>query len=151
MSVLAKKRNESKALYVTKADEVYIETIRFLTRLSNRYSRLIAEPIAALAGEVVDNAEKANSIFPAGKMKKEKREGYLTEALASLHALDVRLSHAYTIMMWNPQGCFADTNISQKNNTDAVIRLDRMAEKLGALIDEEDRLIKAIIESDKSR
>lgn len=151
MSVLASKRTESKALFVSKANEVYVETIRFLTRLSNRYSRILAEPIATLAGEVVDNAEKANSIFPAGKMKKEKREGYLVEALASLNALDVRLSHAYTVMMWNPQGCFADTNISQKNNTDAVIRLDRMAEKLGGLIDEESRLLKAIIERDKSR
>lgn len=70
MSVLANKRTTSKAQYVNKASEIYVETIKFLTRLSARYSRLIAEPIAKLAGEVLDECEKANSIYPADEGKK---------------------------------------------------------------------------------
>ena len=64
MSVLKSKRTESKAEYVNVANAIYIETINFLTRISARYSRLIAEPVAKLAGEVIDHAEKANSIYP---------------------------------------------------------------------------------------
>ena len=59
MSVLKSKRTESKAEYVNVANAIYIETINFLTRISARYSRLIAEPVAKLAGEVIDHAEKA--------------------------------------------------------------------------------------------
>lgn len=47
------------------ANAIYIETINFLTRISARYSRLIAEPVAKLAGEVIDHAEKANGIYPS--------------------------------------------------------------------------------------
>ena len=53
MSVLKSKRTESKAEYVNVANAIYIETINFLTRISARYSRLIAEPVAKLAGEVM--------------------------------------------------------------------------------------------------
>ena len=58
MSVLKQKRTTSKAEFINTANQIYIETINFLTRLSARYSRLIAEPVAKLAGEVIDHAEK---------------------------------------------------------------------------------------------
>ena len=64
MSVLAQKRTVSKAEFINVANQIYVETMNFLTRLSARYSRLIAEPVAKLAGEVKDHSEKANSIFP---------------------------------------------------------------------------------------
>lgn len=60
MSVLKQKRTTSKAEFINTANQIYVETINFLTRLSARYSRLIAEPIAKLAGEIIDHAEKAN-------------------------------------------------------------------------------------------
>ena len=46
MSVLAQKRTVSKAEFVNTANQIYIETLNFLTRLSARYSRLVAEPVA---------------------------------------------------------------------------------------------------------
>lgn len=98
MSVLANKRTVSKAQYVNKASEIYVETIKFLTRLSARYSRLIAEPIAKLAGEVLDECEKANSIYPPDEGKKKLRETHLLEARASLRALDVRLGHCLSLI-----------------------------------------------------
>ena len=70
MSVLKQKRTTSKAEFINTANQIYIETINFLTRLSARYSRLIAEPVAKLAGEVIDHAEK-----PSGK--KENRPGVM--------------------------------------------------------------------------
>ena len=54
MSVLAQKRTVSKAEFINVANQIYVETMNFLTRLSARYSRLIAEPVAKLAGEVKD-------------------------------------------------------------------------------------------------
>ena len=59
MSVLKQKRTTSKAEFINTAYQIYVETLNFLTRLSARYSRLIAEPTAKLAGEIIDHAEKA--------------------------------------------------------------------------------------------
>lgn len=84
MSVLKSKRTESKAEYVNVANAIYIETINFLTRISARYSRLIAEPVAKLAGEVIDHAEKANSIYPSDDQRRQLRKAHL---LISIHAL----------------------------------------------------------------
>ena len=106
MSVLKSKRSTSKAEYVNLANEISVETVAFLTRLSARYARLLAEPVAALAGEVIDQTEKANSIFPKGEPNMGLRKGHLLEARAALMALDVRLGHCYTILALNPQGCF---------------------------------------------
>lgn len=80
MSVLKSKRTESKAEYVNVANAIYIETINFLTRISARYSRLIAEPVAKLAGEVIDHAEKANSIYPSDDQRRQLRKAHLLEA-----------------------------------------------------------------------
>lgn len=94
MSVLKEKRTVSKAEYVNTANQIYVETVGFLTRLSARYSRLIAEGTAQLAGEVMDHTEKANKIYPSDEQRKAQRKAHLLEALASLSALDVRLTHA---------------------------------------------------------
>lgn len=55
MSVLKSKRSTSKAEYVNLANEIYTETVAFLTRLSARYARLLAEPVAALATKKLDD------------------------------------------------------------------------------------------------
>ena len=106
MSVLKQKRTTSKAEFINTANQIYVETINFLTRLSARYSRLIAEPIAKLAGEIIDHAEKANSIFPSDQQRVSLRKAHLLEARASLMALDVRLTHVYLILNQNPEGAF---------------------------------------------
>ena len=91
MSVLKAKRTVSKAEFVNTANQIYVETLNFLTRMSARYARLLAEPVAKLAGEVVDHCEKANSIFPSDEQRINLRKAHLLEARASLKALDVRL------------------------------------------------------------
>lgn len=147
MSVLKEKRTVSKAEYVNTANQIYVETVGFLTRLSARYSRLIAEGTAQLAGEVMDHTEKANKIYPSDEQRKAKRKAHLLEALASLSALDVRLTHAYLVMYQNPQGCFT----APSGTKEAMDKLDRMAQSLGELIDREDTLLRNILESDRKR
>lgn len=142
MSVLKEKRAVSKAEFVNTANEVYSETVSFLTRLSARYSRLLAEPTAALAGEVLDHSEKANSIYPSDLQRIKLRKAHLIEARASLMALDVRLSHCYQIMMKNPEGAFTTSAGKQLPAGKAEDKLDKMAQHLGELIDKENELLK---------
>lgn len=131
MSVLKEKRTVSKAEYVNTANQIYVETVGFLTRLSARYSRLIAEGTAQLAGEVMDHTEKANKIYPSDEQRKAQRKAHLLEALASLSALDVRLTHAYLVMYQNPQGCFTAPSGKTVPPKEAMDKLDRMAQSPG--------------------
>ena len=140
MSVLKEKRTVSKAEYVNTANQIYVETVGFLTRLSARYSRLIAEGTAQLAGEVMDHTEKANKIYPSDEQRKAQRKAHLLEALASLSAL-----------YQNPQGCFTAPSGKTVPPKEAMDKLDRMAQSLGELIDREDTLLRNILESDRKR
>lgn len=141
MSVLKAHRSESKAEYINVANKIYIQTINFLSRLSSRYSRLVASEVSSLASEVLDHTEKANSIYPSDAMRKELRKTHLLEARASLMALDVHLSHCYELMMTNPSGCF----------TTGSGNLEHMAQELGELIDRENGLLTNVLKSDKGR
>lgn len=147
MSVLKQKRTTSKAEFVNTANQIYVETLNFLTRLSARYSRIVAEPVAVLAGEVIDYAEKANSIFPSDAQRVELRKAHLLEARASLMALDVRLTHCYTLMSQNPEGCFTTAKGKTVGPSEAAEKLDKMAQSLGELIDQENELLKGQIKS----
>lgn len=147
MSVLKAKRTTSKAEFVNTANKIYVETLNFLTRMSARYSRLLAEPVAKLAGEIVDHAEKANSIFPSDMQRIDLRKAHLLEARASLRALDVRLTHCYLVMMQNPEGCFTTNKGKAVPSKEATEKLDRMAASLGEIIDAEDELLKGNLKS----
>lgn len=151
MSVLKCKRTESKAQFVTTANKIYTETLHFIVRMSGRYRALIGTPIMQLASEVVNHAEKANSIFPSDDMRKQLRATHLLEAGASLMALDVQMAHVYSIIMQNPQGCFEKTNGDSLPPDRAKDKLNKMAESLGCLIDEENALLTNVLKSDKSR
>lgn len=151
MSVLKQKRITSKAEFVNTANQIYIETLNFLTRLSARYSRLVAEPTAKLAGEVKDFCEKANSIFPSDVQRVNLRTAHLLEARASLMALDSRLTDCYLIMNQNPEGCFTTSKGKAVPASEAMEKLDRMAQSLGDLIDRENELLKGQIKSTGQR
>ena len=142
MSVLKARRSESRAEYINAANKIYVQTINFLSRLSSRYSRLVADDVAGLASEVLDNAEMA---------RKELREKHLLEARAALMALDVHLSHCYELMMTNPAGCFTTGSGKTVSATDAKRKLDHMAQELGELIDYENKLLTSVLKSDKDR
>ena len=144
MSVLKQKRTTSKAEFINTANQIYVETLNFLTRLSARYSRLIAEPVAKLAGEIIDHAEKANSIFPSDNQRIEMRKAHLLEARASL---DVRLTHVYLILNQNPEGAFTTSKGNPVKSQDAMEKLDKMAQNLGELIDKENELLKGAIKN----
>lgn len=142
MSVLASMRTTSKAEFVNAASSIDDETIAFLTRLSARYSRLLAAPTAELSGELLDYAEKANATFPSDAQRIALRTEYLLKARAALRALDVRLGKCRRIMTKNPQGCFTDGKGNKVPPDEALELLDKMSDSLGTLIDREDELLK---------
>ena len=144
MSVLKAHRSESRAEYVNTANKIYVQTINFLSRLSSRYSRLVAESVAELASEVVDNAEKANSIYPSDETRKELRKQHLLESRAALMALDVHLAHCYDLMMLNPAGCFTKSNGDNVGSSDAKKKLEHMSQELGELIDAENTMLGSV-------
>ena len=147
MSVLKDKRTVSKADFINVAHQIFVETMAFLTRLSARYSRLLAEPTAKLAGEVLDEAEKANSIYPSDEQRIRLRKAHLLEARASLMALDVRLTLCYDVMSQNPEGAFTTGKGKSVSASDATAKLDKMAQSLGDLIDRENELLKGAVKS----
>jgi len=151
MSVLKAHRSESKAEFVNTANKIYVETINFLSRLSARFSRLMANDVSHLASEVLVNAEKANSIFPSDHTRKELRKQHLLESRSALMALDVELSHCYDIMMLNPEGCFTTSNGNPVKPARAKEILENMAQSLGELIDSENGLLTNTLKSDKDR
>ena len=151
MSVLKAKRSESKAEYINTADIIYVQTIGFLSRLSARYSRLVASNIAKLASEMLSHCEMANNIFPSDEERKKQRKYHLLEARALLMALDVHLGHCYQIMMTNPSGCFMTSSGNKVDSSSAKRKLDYMAQNIGELIDKENSLLNKVLKSDRSR
>lgn len=151
MSVLKAKRSESKMEFVNSANKIYIQTVGFVSRMSARYARLLADQTVQLASEVLDHAEKANSIFPSDDVRRELRERHLLEARASLMALDVHLHHCYEILMTNPSGCFTGESGKGMDAGRAKHRLENMAQELGELIDLENGLLTSILKSDQKR
>ena len=110
-------------------------------------ARMLQEPVAKLSGEVLDHAEKANSIFPSDPQRISIRKAHLLEARASLMALDVRLTLCYDVMSQNPEGAFTTSKGKSVSASDATAKLDKMAQSLGDLIDRENELLKGAVKS----
>ena len=144
MSVLKAHRGTSKAEFVNTANKIYTDTLWFLSRLSARYSRLLAQDTIHLAHDIIANAEMANTMQPVDQVRFDLRQKYLLQARASLGALDVQLAHVYDLLMLNPEGAF-----DNKDKSGAIKKLDRMAENLGCLIDDEGKLLSGVIKYDK--
>ena len=130
MSVLKNKRTVSKAEYVNVANQICDETLEFLSRLSARYSRLLAPDISALAMAVADNAE---------------------EARAKLAALDVQMARCYSVLYQNPQGAFVNNKGKSIPPAEAMAKLESMSQSLGEKIDAEKDLLTGVLEGDKKK
>lgn len=62
-------------------------------------------------------------------------------------ALDVRLTHCYLVMNQNPEGCFTTAKGNAVDAKEATVKLDKMAQSLGELIDRENELLKGAAKS----
>lgn len=145
MSVLAKRRSESKAEYINVAYQIYVGVIGFLSRMSARYGRIMTSHIADLAGQIQAHTEQANAIYPSDPQRVELRKAHLLEARASLMALDSALTLAYSVLRQNPQGAFTTAKGEKVPSKRALERLEKLAVNLGEMIDKENALLKGAI------
>lgn len=150
MSVLKYRRNQSKAEFVNTARKIKIETRLFLSRLSARYARLDADDIMCLAREVADYTERANTIMPTDVTRHELRKEWLLRAKSALSALDADLLDVYETLMKNPEGAFSTKKDHPVDASEAIRRLDSMADTLGCLIADEENLLSAVLKSDQA-
>ena len=141
MSVLKNKRTVSKAEYVNVANQICDETLEFLSRLSARYSRLLAPDISALAMAVADNAEEANPKYPSDDLRLTERTKNLLTARAKLAALDVQMARCYSVLYQNPQGAFVNNKGKSIPPAEAMAKLESMSQSLGEKIDAEKDLL----------
>lgn len=151
MSVLKAKRTESSAEYVNIADLIYEYALSFISRLSNRYQRLLGSDTMHLASEVIDHAEKANNIRVTDKVTYESRKRHLLEARSSVMAFDVHMAYVWRAMMKNPQGCFTNTKGVSKSPKEAEKILNKMADDLGNYIDEFKNKVSALINAETKK
>lgn len=151
MSVLKNKRKDSHVEYLNCAYKIYIQTIEFISKLSARYSRIIASDVTHTAYNVLLNCEAANTIFPSDSARAKLREEYLLKAKACLQSLDVALSIIYDILSQNPAGAFTTCSNKDVAPDDARRKLENMSQSLGELIDSETKMLTKILKNDRDR
>ena len=151
MSVLKSKRSTSKMEYVTNGYAIESYSLDFTKRLSTKNARLFQEPVKRLAMLQADTAYIANEIYPTNRAEYQVRRALLGVSMATLHALDKRMSDVYEILMVKPSDAFNRKNGKPIPEAEAKAILEKMAETLGDMIDTQDALIKGVRDSDKER
>lgn len=73
------------------AIKIYKKTVAICLKMPKRYTYLMLQDIIHLAGEVMDNCKKANSIFPTDREEANERKICWVRARASAQALSTRL------------------------------------------------------------
>lgn len=76
---------------VTNAIAIYEKTLHICLKMPKRYTYLILQDVIRLAGEVMDNTKKANSVFAQNLHEAQIRKDYWINARASLQALSSRI------------------------------------------------------------
>jgi hypothetical protein len=88
--VYAKDRKESPMEVITIAREIYLITYRLCMNeriIPKRHRYMVAKPIIEVASNIVDDINRANSIFPRNEVDKEIRYRYQKEGFANCDAL----------------------------------------------------------------
>ena len=76
---------------VDTAIRLYKKVLAVCLKMPRRYTYLLLQDVINLAGEVMDNAKKANSVFPTNPHEAQIRRDYWIYARASLQALSTRI------------------------------------------------------------
>ena len=129
MSVYKNKRNPSDIQFLTTAKDIQVHTVRQLAKIPNKERYLLANEVASLAAQAHILLKEANSIHPKNRRLADERLNRLVDAYAKYQALISQIGVAEEF------GKFTDTAMT----------------KWMQLINEELRLIKALIASDEER
>ena len=104
-------------------------------KLSARQQRLLAPETINLALKALDEAEMGNFIMVKDENTYNIRTQHLLEAITAISAVDVNMTHIWKILMTNPQGAFTKANGETLSPSEAIVKLEDMAQSLGEKID----------------
>ena len=128
---------------VTNAIAIYEKTLHICLKMPKRYTYLILQDVIRLAGEVMDNTKKANSVFAQNLHEAQIRKDYWINARASLQALSSRIDRFIDA----PQSLrYRDEH---SNHTKGVTMNE--LKELAELMIKEQSLIKSAIDADKKK
>ena len=129
ISVYKNKRGESSVQFLETAREIHIHSIRQAAKIPNKFKYFLSGDIVSLAASGHLNAKKGNSINPKNQHEVQIRRDYFMSSYADYQALISQVGVAIE---------FAEFTDS------AITTWMRM-------IDDEMRLLKGVIDTDKSR
>lgn len=129
MSVIKSQRATSEMQFLKTARDLQLFTIRKVVGFPKRYTFYVSQPIAAIATRIYEDVKRANSIYPLNKHEAQIRRDYLLNANAELQNLVSQLEVAFELFQF-------DYKIMQE---------------WMAMVDEEIRLVKALIKKDRER
>lgn len=132
------------------AADIYWMVLAICIRMPKRYTNLVLDPIAVLAGEVMDEVIKGNSAIPNAEAPDptvlQIRKTHFIEALSSLEALIQRMN----FFIANPN--MIDHEIIGKSGTKIRMRVtEAQLVELAELMRKEVTLIKGTIKKDEER
>ena len=150
MSILKNRRKaHSKGEYVNLADDISVETVEFVARLSPRYGRIYTKTVSDLALKVYVEAETAQKIYTSDLVRLDLRKVHLLEARAALSALDKLLGEVYKVLTKNPEGAFTTSGKKNVRADDALRIIENLADGVGTKIDLLDAALSGVLESDQ--
>lgn len=129
MSVRLKERKTSSAQFLENALQIQIKTLRAITKIPKRYTYLLTVHITDAAANGHNMVKKGNSIYPTNQHEAQMRRDFFMNAYAEYQA---ELSQLFVAK-------------EMFEISDGIL-----LEVLG-LIDDELKLLKAIMKSDKGR
>ena len=129
MSVHKNDREESSVQFLYNARNLQIYTIRKCSHFPKRYTFYISQPIVKIATDIYDHVKRANSIYPTNQHEAQLRRDHFLQANAATYSL-----------------------VSQIELAAEIFSLEySVMENWMKYVDDEIRLLKGIMESDRDR
>lgn len=129
MSVLLKNRHESEAQFIHTARDLEAKTRRRCVNAPKRYTFYGLQELWATARRIHSDVKQANSVFPANQHEVQIRRDFFIRARAELQ------DYISQLELLLEDGILTPT----------------AAEELAGLVDQEERLVKAVMKSDRTR
>lgn len=129
LSVIKSKRTTSDMQFLKTARDLQIYTIRKCVGFPKRYTFYVSQSLAAIATRIYEDVKRANSIYPLNQHEAQIRRDYLLHANAELYNLVSQIEVAYELFQFE----------------------ERIMEGWMAMVDEELRLLKALMKKDRER
>ena len=135
MSVLKPFRNVSNMQFIATAISLYKNTILFIIKLGNKYTKVLEVTLLNTAVQLVNSVLLANSIRVVDDETYKERRNAFKDARHLTHTLGIQL------------GVVLDLSIEHDVN-DKVKNIEKVCQRIGEGLEDELRLLEGIMASD---